>query len=381
MKKHLSRLAPAAAGICAGLVIGYFGARAIGVFIPARVTFWQSLLIYGAIAATALLSLFLHIVAHEAGHLVMGLLCGYRFVSFRVFTFTIVKERGRLARKRFKLVGTVGQCLMSPPGYVDGSFPFVLYNLGGPAMNFVFCGIFTLAFLFASGASSPASAVFLIIAAFGAFMGLFNIIPQKIGGVANDGYNVFILGKNDAARRAFWLQLRVTAMVTQGVRYRDLPEEWFRASDCGSWNDPIAAVVVLGRYSYLLDKMELKQARELAAKLLHSANRMLELHKNELRCELLFHELIGECREAEVERLHTADLKKYIKATSSYISRQRLLYAHARLFLGDSAAAGAARRRFEDACLHTPFAGEIAGEKDLIGLVDDIANNRKNASG
>ena len=377
MKKLLSRLTPVTAGICAGLIIGYFGARAIGVFIPAQVTLWQSLIVYGVIMAAALFSLFLHILVHETGHLVMGLLCGYRFVSFRVFNFTIVKEKDGLVRKRFKLVGTVGQCLMSPPEFVGGSFPYVLYNLGGPAMNFVFCGVFFVAFLLASKTASPASAVFLIIAAFGAFMGLFNIVPQKIGGVANDGYNVFILGKNDAARRAFWLQLRVTAMVTQGVRYRDLPDEWFMVSDCGNWNDPIAAVVVLGRYSYLLDKMEIKEARALAGKLLYSASRMLELHKNELRCELLFHELIGECRKEEIERLHTAELKKYIRATSSYMSRQRLLYAYAKLFLDDLSAAGAARRKFEDACAHTPFSGEIPGERELVGLIDDIADDRK----
>ena len=376
MKKLLSKLAPALAGICAGLLIGYFGARSLGVFIPAQASLWQSLLIYGIILAAAMLSLFLHILVHEAGHLAMGLLCGYRFVSFRVFNFTIVRDKGKLVRKKFKLVGTVGQCLMSPPEYAGGSFPFVLYNLGGPAMNFVFCGIFFAAFLLASNAASPASAIFMIMAIFGAFMGLFNIIPQKIGGVANDGYNAFVLGRNETARRAFWLQLRVNAMVTQGVRYRDLPEEWFRVPDPGSWNDPISVIASLGRYSYLLDRMELKEAGDLAGKLLHSANNMLGLHKNELRCELLFHELIGGCRKAEVERLHTAELKKYIKATSPYLSRQRLLYAYARLFLDDPAAAGAARRRFEDACSHTPFSGEIPGERDLLALVDDIASGR-----
>ncbi|MEE1297463.1 MAG: hypothetical protein UHE62_01880, partial [Muribaculaceae bacterium] len=34
---------------------------------------------------------FLQIVIHEAGHLVAGLLSGYKFISFRIFNYTILK--------------------------------------------------------------------------------------------------------------------------------------------------------------------------------------------------------------------------------------------------------------------------------------------------
>ena len=59
------------------------------------------------------------IMVHEAGHLVCGLLSGYKFVSFRIFDFTILRSEGRLRVKRFAVAGTGGQCLLSPPDKAD----------------------------------------------------------------------------------------------------------------------------------------------------------------------------------------------------------------------------------------------------------------------
>ena len=81
------------------------------------------------------LAWFIHIVIHESGHLIGGLLSGYTFSSFRIGSFMLLKENGKLVSKRLKIAGTGGQCLMAPPEMVDGKFPVVLYNMGGSVMN------------------------------------------------------------------------------------------------------------------------------------------------------------------------------------------------------------------------------------------------------
>ena len=88
------------------------------------------LLIAGMYAA-----LVLQIIIHEAGHLVFGLLTGYRFSSFRIFNLMLVKESGRLRLRKLNIAGTGGQCLMCPPDLVNGTMPFMLYNFGGAIMN------------------------------------------------------------------------------------------------------------------------------------------------------------------------------------------------------------------------------------------------------
>ena len=87
--------------------------------------------------AIAFVSLYIHLILHEAGHLIFGLLSGYDFVSFRIGSLILVKEEGRYKFKRYSLAGTGGQCLMSPPDYNDGNYPYVLYNLGGIIVNMI----------------------------------------------------------------------------------------------------------------------------------------------------------------------------------------------------------------------------------------------------
>lgn len=53
-------------------------------------------------------SYFIGLIIHEAGHMVMGMLTGYKSLSFRIGSFTIMKENGRLVRKKFKVPGTAG---------------------------------------------------------------------------------------------------------------------------------------------------------------------------------------------------------------------------------------------------------------------------------
>ena len=82
-------------------------------------------------------ALFLQIIIHEAGHLVFGLLTGYRFISFRVSSFMWMKDSDRIRFKRLSVAGTGGQCLMAPPELKDGKMPVQLYNYGGAIMNLI----------------------------------------------------------------------------------------------------------------------------------------------------------------------------------------------------------------------------------------------------
>ena len=71
----------------------------------------------------------LQIVIHEGGHLVGGLLSGYRFVSFRIFNIALIRHKGRFALRRYSIAGTGGQCLLLPPDGNAGDIPLMLYNL------------------------------------------------------------------------------------------------------------------------------------------------------------------------------------------------------------------------------------------------------------
>ena len=90
-----------------------------------------------ALLVTIFASVLFSVITHELGHLIAGLLTGYRFVSFRIFSFMLVRSEGKWKIRRMSVPGTGGQCLMAPPRKKNGYYPFALYNLGG----ILLCGL------------------------------------------------------------------------------------------------------------------------------------------------------------------------------------------------------------------------------------------------
>lgn len=138
---------------------------------------------------------FLQTVIHEGGHLIFGLLSGYRFCSFRVGSFMWIQKGGKIVFRRFSLAGTGGQCLMGPPDLTDGKVPYILYNLGGVLMNLISAAIFFgIALLLRE--NFAVLVFFAAAAAMGLLLALMNGIPLKLAMVNNDGQNIIDIGKS-----------------------------------------------------------------------------------------------------------------------------------------------------------------------------------------
>jgi len=323
-------------------------------------------------------AIFLHIIIHEGGHYIFGKITGYKLASFRIGSFMLLKRNGKLELKRFMISGTGGQCLMIPPACSDSSFSFpcVMYNLGGIIVNIITstAAIMLLIILRDRGILSAFLCAFSII---GYAMAIINGIPMKVGGVVNDGYNALSLRKDTEARRALWLQLTINGKMAQGQRLKDMPEEWFNLPDNADVGNPLICSCAIFKGSRYHDQMEFHKARELYKSLLSDTPEMLEVYKNELRCELMFYEIIGEGRKEEIEKLYTKGLKKYIKATSSYISRQRLMYSYELLIEKDKEMADKRLKEFEKVCRNYPYQGEIEAEREIIGYIQKRAGAGK----
>ena len=318
----------------------------------------------------------LQIAIHELGHLMAGKISGYKLLWIGIFNTTFVKKGRKWIRIKINVEGILGHCLMSPPEMKNGKFPFVFYTLGGSLMNFLVSAIsLALYFIF-----FPTYWIFVTFAGVGIFLGIINIIPLNIGGIANDGYDVLKRLKSDAERRSFWHLCRFYEdMIIKDVRPRDMSDEQLALlSSKENQDNDLDVVVEIFRLNRLCDRHEFEKAKILTEKLLNTSDDMIALVKNDLICALLFLELIGECRKEEVERLYTKELKDYIKTTSSYPSRQLLLYAYAKLFLQDDTEATKALEKFNKVALSYPFGGEVEGDRELIELVDKLAIEKKN---
>jgi len=144
---------------------------------------------------TGVIAFILHIIVHEAGHLFFGLLSGYKFVSFRVFDFKIIKdENGELKIRFERLAGTGGQCLMRAPEYVEGKFKYKLYLLGGVTFNLVFSIVSWLVL---------PNYYTLLFALIGFTLAFLNLIPMGF----NDGMTFYHASKDETTRFVLYLQL------------------------------------------------------------------------------------------------------------------------------------------------------------------------------
>ncbi|NLJ90818.1 MAG: hypothetical protein GX323_07945 [Clostridiales bacterium] len=370
--KKLENFISAAILIIGSLGVGFYTGHVSG-------SYEEKYGILGMIFVFALLILiffavtFLHVIAHEGGHLIFGLLSGYEFVSFRIGSIMFIKEDGRLKIKRFNIVGTGGQCLLMPDSNWNAyNFPYVLYNLGGSLLNLSLVLISFVIFMAfpSAGLLTHISFVSIVV---GLIATLTNAIPMRIGGVANDGYNTLHLKKDKEAVRSLYMQLYVNGLQTRGKRLKDMPEEYFELPDNADLSNPLIVTIGVFKCMRLHDNMDFNKAKEYSDFLIENASGLLDIHKNELLCELLFYEIIGSNRQDEVERLYTKELANYIKNTSIYLSRRRLMYAYEVFVNNNKEAAKKELEAFNKLAKNYPYAGDLESERELIKFINDLA--------
>lgn len=256
---------------------------------------------------------YLQIILHEAGHLLFGLLTGYQFVSFRIGNLVLIRENGKYIFKHFKIPGTAGQCLLLPPeGNLQRS-PFALYNLGGILFNLLSAIVATCLLVSIDAMPIIPRLLCLFTAIIGFAFALINGIPLKMAGVPNDGYNLWLMYREPESRKALLLQLKMNALVQEGIRLKDMPSEWFADETEANYNNALKVCVKGFCLSRLIDRKEFEQAKELAEELLVHQKEILPLFAKEATCELLYLKLIGECRPDKIDELYTKEIKQHIK--------------------------------------------------------------------
>ena len=308
-----------------------------------------ALLIVGMYAAIAA-----QLILHEAGHLAFGLMTGYRFCSFRVFSLMWAKEGERIRLRRMAIAGTGGQCLMAPPEMKNGKIPVTLYNFGGSIMNLL-TGAAALAAFFAAPQGMGA-ALLLVTAAVGLGIALMNGIPLHMGVMDNDGMNVVTLRRDVEAMRSFWIQMKVNELQTQGVRLRDMPEAWFALPE--KMDDAMTAALGVLACNRLMDAHQFDAAAALMARMTR-CTAMAGVHRAMMACDMEYIALITRGKAAQ---------QKIMKQMKDFPSVLRIEYACALLKEGDRAGAERIRARFEKLAGRYPYPGDVQSERELMDI-------------
>lgn len=277
MKKYLSMIP---LFLISG-ALGYFGAE----YILNSIDEENFILSLFSFFICFIITYLLQLILHEAGHLVFGLMTGYKFLSYRIGSFTIQEEEGQLKLKKFNLAGTAGQCILCAPELKDNNFPFVLYNLGGIIMNLILgiVSIVLFKYVFKEGIINT----FFVLNAFSAIlMFVTNGIPARVGGVANDGYNTMDMIRDHNAAIAFWKQLKINELQTKGVPLDEMNPDYFEVE--GNYHNVLISAILVFKENRLMVEKKFDQAKELIDFLFSKEVSIIGIYEELLKNDLMY---------------------------------------------------------------------------------------------
>lgn len=359
-------------GIILGGMCGFIGFEAIEALVSKKGLGMPEIMFgSAAIMAIMYIAFFMHIFIHESGHMIFGLLTGYRFSSIRFLSFMFVKsESGSIEMKRFKVAGTGGQCLMLPPEVEDGTYPYLLYNMGGCILNFLTGSLAIAAGIMAD--AGMVSAILYIMGIVGVFSCLVNGIPLKQ--VSNDGYNALTFSKSKTALKVFWIQLNITERQSRGIAASDMPDSWFsymeQIKEFDNHINISAYVMAISRYE---EKGDFEKVKQMCIYAEENIKEMLPVHEGIIKALHLFSHLVTDRDSNKIEELTGEESLKLYKLLATQVSMSRIWYAYYLLYKDDRETA----QKYLDKVIRAektyPYPADYENEKKLMSYVDKQA--------
>ena len=356
--KKLGNWAAALIYVLIGAAAGIVMVRGMRAVLPEDASLARELATLALMLVSFYAAMAVQIAVHEAGHWFFGRLTGYRLVSYRIFSLMWLEDASGLRFCRFSLAGTGGQCLMEPPGEPDSDFPVTLYNLGGSLMNLACAAVCFALFLTLPG-HALARTLLSVLGIIGVGFAVANGIPLKLNLVNNDGRNAIDLRRDPAARRAFWIQMKMSALTSRGTRLKDMPAEWFAMPDRAGMDNGMVAALAVFASSRLMDERRFAEADATPG-----------VYMTLLKSERLYCELVGQNRPEVVDALLDKAQRKAMKALKGQPSVLRTEYALALLRDDDAGKARTVAKRFDALARQYPYPVEIEAERELMRLAN-----------
>lgn len=239
---------------------------------------WGSVLLFsGVVMIATMLIFYSHILIHEGGHLLAGVLSGYTFLLFRMGRFGLIKEEESYKVISYKMSGTLGQCLMYPPDKVVK--PFRFYLAGGVLGNMLtsLTGLALYAFF--------PTRYLIVFALIGLIAAVTNGVP--IG--YNDGRILSKLIKSNTAQEQFFQQLRWNGAF---IRFNQMYSQASSEEKVLNVNQPITEqfniYTKLVEVNAFLEQLKLEKAYEELGDLFSQRQSIITPYRAEVMREYLF---------------------------------------------------------------------------------------------
>ena len=210
------------------------------------------------------------------------------------------------------------------------------------------------------------STLLMIMVLVGIGSAVVNGIPMRLGMIDNDGYNALSLKRDSKAAYAFWLQMKVNAQISKGLRLKDMPDDWFFVPSDEEMKNSMIAVQGVFVTNRLMDQQRFEEADSLMEHLLSIESGIVGIHRNLMICDRIYLELIGENKEEVVELMMTKELKKFMKSMKTFPAILRTEYVYELLAKDNPKKADKIKAQFEKMALKYPYPSDLQSERELM---------------
>ena len=320
---------------------------------------------------------FASIILHEAGHLIFGLMTGYRFSSFRIGALMLVKTNGRMRLKLHSVQGTGGQCLLAPPDMKDGKMSYVLYFLGGVIANLFSASLFGI-LTYITRNYIYAASLFFVLTILNLTLALSNGIPISTATMDNDGKNAISLGKTPLALRALWIQLKINAETANGKRLSQMPNEWFIIPD-NELDNALVSSIISFRTNRLMDMKCFEEAEELIVKYKNTPS-LPGIYKKLLVLDEITVKAMRGAEYFEIANLFTKEIHVLMNAMKGFPAIIRTKYVFALLVENNPSGAARALEAFERIKKSYPYESDLEAEREIMLAAEEKNREIKTAN-
>ncbi len=315
----------------------------------------------------------IHIIIHEAGHLIFGLKEGYGFVSYRIGPFAFVQNDGKIEMKTYTLAGTAGQCLMSPPEMVNGEIPVSLYNWGGVLINSIVSAI-GIMMAFVLPEKSLLRAAFGVFSLIGIYVAFQNGIPHIVGNVPNDGYNAEHLKDDPKAMKAFYNSLKINELLNKGIHLKDMDDSLFELPDQKDWSNPLLFSGAVSYSSRLIDQKDFSEAKKLLKKLLEKKEELVGIYRYMVIADFITLDALEKGKNADLSYFQDKKFVAFYRKMIKNSSILRTEYAINRLVNNNDEMSEKTLKSFNKLKKNYLVAAEWESDAEIIDIIQRKAN-------
>lgn len=248
------------------------------------------------------------LIIHEIGHLIFGLITGFRFSSFRVFNKVLIKKNGRFMLKAYSSKGSMGQCLMLPPKIIEGRKPYGLYNLGGVILNFISGCFFIFITLSGFNIASYIRIFALFMGYFGTGFALMNGLPLRAL-KNNDGNNYLSFKKHKQSLNSYYILLDLLGKLEDGKTYGELSYEEIKLEYGQDLTLPLVGFQKIWECYYFMDNYKWIKAKECLMSYEPYINMLNKDIIETVMLELIFIKIVMGESSFEIEQLYQENIK------------------------------------------------------------------------